>query len=187
MDKKEYRTKNEVLKQIQDLKVNSNALDMINRTLKNEKREWSDAGFYGKDISSKKHDILSLIRREDELLSLISTSMQSHEKGKLPLFTEDIGDKVIGKVILNLLDGKKNGIMVITSGGNYAEMGVEDGDILYATSNGLEGERALFNLLDYQDGKAEFFPLESVKRKRTIDKKTSKFVQDTLEQQGHQF
>jgi hypothetical protein len=62
--------KKDILDTINDIKVNMNVLNKINRHLSEEKRQGFGFEFHEKDIKSKKKDIMTLIRREEELLSL---------------------------------------------------------------------------------------------------------------------
>lgn len=62
--------KQEILSQINDLKVRFNILTQVNRQIVEEKKQGFGLDFHKKDIKEKKRDIMKIIQKEDQLLGL---------------------------------------------------------------------------------------------------------------------
>lgn len=171
--------KKEILGHINDLKVNFNALTIINRRLAVEKKQGFRYGFHEKDIKDKKRDILEIINKEGEMLSRKFITPVA-KKMDYPVYSVIIEKGSINNILAKPVGNTSTGILKINSEGNQAEVCFFSGDIFYAQYNNIKGERAIWELMNLTKGTADFYQKKSMDRVRNINKETSSLIRRTL-------
>ncbi len=172
--------KKEILGHINDLKVNFNALAIINRRLAVEKRQgFIRYDFHEKDIKDKKKEILDIINKEGGMLTG-KVVKPVKEEADYPVYSEIIERNGINNLLVKPVSNNSTGILKINSEGNQAELCFFNGDIVYVQFNNIKAERGFFELLSLTKGKADFYQKESMDRIRNINKQTSSLIRRTL-------
>ena len=94
-------------------------------------------------------------------------------QGSIKLFS-------IPEIVQTLALNGRSGILVIFDAERKAEIYFENGSIHQATFDGLTGEQAFYQLLDWEKGKFQFQPAEVLPMTRQIHKDTMQLLMEGL-------